>query len=269
MYLSGFYPLLFGVSPIALGGLLLTLVFSGTKAFLRKPQTRWTLYALFFMLLYYIATTFNHVAAPVRYQISLYPIACLLAAIGYTSLLGYLATTQLSRYASKIFVVILILFGSIHVYTLNTLKPYYFSYANSLLPSDYVLNLKDMGDGSYQAAQFLNTLPQSENLVIWSDKRGVCTFFSGLCYSNLDHKEYIEGNIEFDYYVISTGRKAQIKNHNRYHMIPFPTYLLRFDYLYDFKEPLQEILPGNRASNYVRIIQAKDIDILCHECLLH
>ena len=38
-----------------------------------------------------------------------------------------------------------------------------------------------MGDGSYEAGMYLNSLPNSEELKVWSDRNGVCVVFNGYC----------------------------------------------------------------------------------------
>lgn len=68
----------------------------------------------------------------------------------------------------------------ISVVNLWLVKPFYFSYTNDLLPKDYIIS-GAWGYGGYEAAQYLNNLPDSQNLIVWADVYGVCEFFKGKC----------------------------------------------------------------------------------------
>jgi hypothetical protein len=140
-------------------------------------------------------------------------------------------------------------------YSLWSIKPFYFSYASDLLPQKYVLNLKDMGDGSFEAAQYLNSLPDAKNLSVWTDKRGVCSFFKGNCDSaiNLTKEEAI-----FDYFVVSAGRetrtsKMTLSRFNR------DSDQIRLDKIYDMENPDFYLKLGGRINNFVKIIKAEKI----------
>lgn len=69
--------------------------------------------------------------------------------------------------------------------------PHFFLYTNTLLPDRYVLN-NPWGYGGYEAAQYLNALPNAENLTLWANSHGVCEFFVGKCIRSqkLDTKQY-------------------------------------------------------------------------------
>ena len=68
------------------------------------------------------------------------------------------------------------------------LTPFPLSYASSLLPMTHHTDVKDMGAGSYEAAQYLNSLPDAEHMLIWTDKDGVCKFFVGRCKRGLNYQ---------------------------------------------------------------------------------
>jgi len=76
------------------------------------------------------------------------------------------------------------------------IKPFYFSYTNDLLPKDYIIS-GAWGYGGYEAAEYLNNLPDAQNLRVWADVYGVCEFFKGKCL----HKSKVD-TIKFpiDYY---------------------------------------------------------------------
>lgn len=200
---ADFYTLVFALSPLALFGLLFALAslfFKKELVYSRRNLTIFYLASL--IIFYYLASTVNHVVATVRYQIALYPLAMIIAAIGIYKLLEIFKLTQPKHKVAAIlftaFVSLLGIFSS---------KPFYFAYSSSLLPEKYFANYKDMGDGSFEAAQYLNSLPNAKQLNVWSDKGAVCAVFVGECSIS-----YMPKNLkkqQFDYVVVSTGRKAK------------------------------------------------------------
>ena len=64
--------------------------------------------------------------------------------------------------------------------SLRNASPHFFLYMNDFLHTDYVLN-DPWGYGGYEAAQYLNSLPNAENLTLWANAHGVCEFFVGKC----------------------------------------------------------------------------------------
>ena len=140
----------------------------------------------------------------------------------------------------------------VNLYSLNSIRPFYFSYASSLLPEKYVLNFKDMGDGSYEAAQYLNSLSNPGGIEIWTDKRGVCMFFIGECNSGIGFEN--EDAVNFDYFVVSSGRESRTTTMtlNRYE--GGNDKILRLDKLYDEENPQWKLEIGGRPNNFVKVI---------------
>ncbi|HDZ85160.1 MAG TPA: phospholipid carrier-dependent glycosyltransferase [Candidatus Moranbacteria bacterium] len=258
LFLSGFYPLLFGLHPIVFFLFFFSLLSALKSKFIYEIKNRFILYSSILILLYYFGSTVNHVATTVRYQIILYALVFIISAIGLSNLLGYFSKKfgkEKLLISSAVAVIFL-------VATLYQVKPFYFSYASNLLPQKYVLNLKDMGDGSYEAAEYLNNLDDADNLYVWTDKRGVCTFFKGKCTSTLDYKRYItSGENNFDYFVATVGRRAKNTRHVLAKLAMKPDYLIRFDKLYTFENPDFQINLGGRESNFVKVIKADKIDL--------
>lgn len=256
--LANFYSLIFGIHPLVLIFAILAIFFSFFKKNYDTEDGKITIFLIIFIFLYYIGSMVTNVALTVRYQIILYPLALMLAAIGA----NYLIKSFSKKYAEvklatagQLFAVVILMI------TLYQIKPFYFSYASNLLPQEYVLNLKDMGDGSYEAAEYLNALPDAKNLSIWTDKRGVCVFFKGHCTSTLDFKKYISEGTIFDYYVVSTGRESRTTRTVNQKIGYNSPYIIRFDRLYDFATPDKEIVLAGRKSNYIKIINSDKINI--------
>ena len=201
--MADFYSLIFGISPLALIGFLFGISSIALKQKISNSRLHLTIfYFTLLIILYYLASTVNHVVSTVRYQIALYPLVMIIAAIGIYQFVSLFKGNQ-TRY--KITAIILTAIFSIA--GMIGSKPNYFAYASSLLPQNYLVNYKDMGDGSFETAQYLNALPDAKNLSIWSDKGAVCAVFVGKCEISFLPKKI--ANKTFDYVVVSSGRKSK------------------------------------------------------------
>jgi 4-amino-4-deoxy-L-arabinose transferase-like glycosyltransferase len=242
--LANVYSLIFGVSPLVLFGAVCALIFALKEKNKNSFETKIIVYFILFILFYYFASTVDHVIATVRYQIVLYPLFFTISAIGIFQLISFpfLRKYFLRISASFVFCLVIVL-------ELFSVRPFYFSYASILLPQKYLVNLKDMGDGSYEAAQFLNALPNARNLSIWSDKGAVCAVFKGKCTIGFTKKIK---TMKFDYLVTSSGRKSRTlklsASLNSY---------IDFHKAYSTEEYAQKIILAGRENNYVKIVSAQ------------
>lgn len=83
-----------------------------------------------------------------------------------------------------------------NVISILLITPFYFSYTNDLLPKNYIIS-GAWGYGGYEAAEYLNSQPNAENLTVWTDVYGVCEFFAGKCI----HKAKVDvAKYPIDYY---------------------------------------------------------------------
>ena len=245
-FFADFYALVFGLTPVVFL-LFIAALWNNVRAKdnLAREHVIVFYFALF-ILLYYVASTVNHVGATVRYQIILYPLAAIIAALGAQELLRI---TNIKKYLSMpAGTVLAIIFSLISLYQV---RPHFFSYASILLPPADILNFKDMGDGSFEAAQYLNSLPNAQSLSIWSDKGAACETFIGTCTTGLSSKDW-HGK-HFDYFITSTGRKSRTNKMagSLHSVVDLNRLYSRDDY--DFKINLD-----NRPNNFVKIISAKD-----------
>ena len=105
-----------------------------------------------------------------------------------------------------------------------------------------------MGDGSYEAAQYLNNLPDAKNLIVWTDKRGVCYFFKGGCFGAFE----LNKGREIDYFVVSAGREIRTARH-----IPYKgrhnDYEIQVDKIYELDNYDYRLDIGGRPNNYIKI----------------
>ena len=246
IFSANFYPLIFASLPIVIIGLMGALLtyFKDKEEFNSKKKS--ILYFITFILLYYFATTFNEVVSTIRYQVILYPLLLIISALGIIELIKQIKY----KYSFPIISTAILLIGLV---TLSETEPHYLGYASNLLPAKYVVDVKDMGDGSYEVAQYLNSLPDAENLFIWTDKRGVCDFFVGKCDSFYDTASFEKSPI-IDYLVISASRKNKITNETRSkESLPYD-----FEKIYNSPQSEYSIFIGNREKNYLKVLKAEN-----------
>lgn len=250
---ANFYSMIFGILPIALFLILIYVFKAGFFPTKQGQEERWSIYLVFFTLLYYTASTVNFVSATVRYQIVIFPLMFIIAAISLRWMVSKLAFGKNLYFQGALFISLF----AFSILSLESIKPFYFSYASDLLPKEYVLNLKDMGDGSYQAAQYLNGLPGAENLFIWTDKRGVCTFFKGKCTSDLN---FGKKGLDIDYFVVSSGREIRTGRMAAPKISGGNKSLANFNSLYQPEiNSVFKLEIGGRPNNYVKVVAAKEI----------
>jgi 4-amino-4-deoxy-L-arabinose transferase-like glycosyltransferase len=235
IFFSNIYVLLFSVKPFVILGVAL-LFFALLRILHSKKYTSLflaTFLTMLSILLYYLGSVLNGVASIIRYQIILYPLFILLAAIGYAFFISLFP----KKYSDWLLgMILLVLLGS----GITTLRgtPFPGSYASSLLPKDEVLDVKDMGPGSYEAAQFLNALPNAVNLTVWTDKSGLCNFFVGRCLSSPGRVTIQDPFI--DYVVVSSTRAKRITNMTKNAVVKYPD-ALPLPSFYTSKAPTEAV----------------------------
>jgi hypothetical protein len=249
--LTNFYPLVFGVTPLVFFALLFAPFFLLKKYFSESIALRTSFYLIIFILLYYLGTLVNGVAAIVRYQIIIFPLAAIIAGITVEHCRGAIHR-KLSKTAmpTPVFTAFLIvLFGGLSLAT----TPFPLSYASLLLPAKYGIDVKDMGAGSYETAKYLNALPDAPNLLIWTDKDGVCKFFVGRCMGSLNYKRLHEEGL--DYIVVSAGRQSRTTKMMRGDIEMNVPGLIHFDQYYMKRDPAYEIDINGRPSQFVKVFK--------------
>ncbi|MDP1883962.1 MAG: glycosyltransferase family 39 protein [Candidatus Moranbacteria bacterium] len=235
--LADFYSLIFSISPI----ILFAILFAASNIVRKKDMGRdsiTAIYIIFFILLFYLGSTIDNVIATVRYQIMIYPLAFILAAIGISELIKIEKVGKYLKLPVAYALIIPILLSSLFF-----IKPNYFAYSSEILPSNFLVNLKGMGEGSYEATDYLNNLPNAQNIAIWSDKATACDQFVGSCYWNKSQPANV------DYYVVSTDRKSRTLKS------------ISFDLTsaYENEHPAFEVLIGNNPNNFVKVIKSIDL----------
>lgn len=258
-FITSFYVLIFGISPLALIGAVLASLPRWKHRKFETPNFLFIWHLFLFIMIFYVASIFSTTVPIVRYQIILYPFIFVIAAYGWHRVFLFF-------YKKKQFVVFYVFVAFIvlsSIFSLYSIRPYYFSYNSLVLPQKHLINLKDMGDGIYDTAQYLNNLPNAKNLNVWSDRKIVCSLFVGKCTNVTDLKEFIEDGPNYDYYVVSRGHKHKTVRLIEQRLAGEATYPLRLDKLYsDNNSPVFELRLGNRPNQYIRIIDADTLDFL-------
>ena len=249
IFLTNFYPFIFGVAPVVFVSLLVAPFLFFRKHWHESDALRTSFYLIVFILLYYLGTTVNNVAAIVRYQIILFPLAAIVAGITLEYLLAHFHHHLKWKNAPTPVATALIL-TTLGTLTLLT-TPFPLSYASSFLPARYHTDVKDMGAGSYEAARYLNTLPGAKDMLIWTDKDGVCKFFVGRCSSSQSYVSLRERGL--DYIVVSAGRQSRTGKMMGGDIANNKPGIIRFDQYYDRPNPVYEIDINDRPSHYVKV----------------
>lgn len=141
-----------------------------------------------------------------RYAILLYPFFAFFGALTLATLIALLTERYPKCKESSLWIItstVILISGAL---SLSQTKPFYLTYENFLLPNKYFVT-DSWGYGSYEAAQFLNSQPNANNLLIWSDHSAVCQSFVGKCIR--DYKINLDQTIP-DYFVFS--RRGSIRH---------------------------------------------------------
>ncbi len=242
-FLLEWNPLVFTLTPITLFGLGFFLIRSFQK---QNPQLLF--FAVIFPVLsfaYLVLFLISDVLVTPRYSILLFSFMAFLAALGLSSLTDLFT----KKYAFAPLALFFLVFGA-SLISLLRIEPFYFNYSNFLLPK-HALVSDSWGYGGYEAAQFLNSLPEAEQLTVWSDYYGVCEFFHGRC---LTAYTFDKETIQPDYYVLT--RRGGIRYRSRYDRWEEKSGLVAYKY-YTSPNPAWELLIGDRPGNFVRVVKVE------------
>lgn len=231
-------PLVYSLTPLVLS----TLIFAWAFSFWRENRNHFVFTALSsFFPIFYAAVLQQGLLVHVRYSVLFYPLAMILAAFGIYEFCLWLKMKE--RWMIFVFLVIIM----ISSLSLWLSRPFYFNYTNDLLPKDDIIT-GAWGYGGWEAAEFLNRMPDARNLVVWSDYHGFCSFFAGKCVNDSAVKDWISKNREssngIDYFVAT--RRGRISNRKTWNSL---------EGFVDTEKPVWEMVIDGHPDNYVRIYQ--------------
>ncbi len=199
---------------------------------------------LMFVFLFLFAMLFSEVLATARYLILLYPAIAILAASGVRKSAWYLGNFGLHQ-TRRLLAPGIILSA---LASTALAAPFYFNYTNFFLPREKVIH-HSWGLGGYEAAQYLNSLPNADRLLIWSDYYGVCEFFRGRCLT-LEYEAAAKQR--FDYAVLSSrGKSLYRPEHSRWKK----TKNLQMSAAYADPNPDWQLLIDDRERNFVKVVK--------------
>ncbi|MFA6383032.1 MAG: glycosyltransferase family 39 protein [Parcubacteria group bacterium] len=233
--LKQFLPLIFSLSPMV----VLFLLYAWIRNWRKSDEFQWIIFVFSFFILVLVAASMQQkIMLIVRYSIMLYPLVFTMAAIGIYQF--FMLDKKSNAFKTVIFTGIIL----ISIISLWQIKPFYFNYTSRLLPQQY-LTTDAWGYGGYEAAEYLNSLPDAQNMRIWSDYNGVCLFFNGKCEANnltmKNIRKKSESAPRFDYFV--SDRRGSILSHNLWESLPEQY----------GSQLIQESNIGGRAGNFIRI----------------
>ncbi|MFZ2299669.1 MAG: glycosyltransferase family 39 protein [Candidatus Moraniibacteriota bacterium] len=168
------YPFVFSLPPV----ILLSVFFLWIRLIMRGRQLSDALFLAtllsWFAIAYFTASLSAGVLANARYSIILYPLFAFLAALGIREMITLVPESRRSVVSRLIlpFIVVSLALGLFHS------KPFFFNYVSPLLKKDFAVH-DAWGYGLYEAAQYLNALPEARDAFVWSDRNGICQFLSG------------------------------------------------------------------------------------------
>lgn len=242
-----FYPFVFSQLP-----LILILVFALWLKIIWGKLENFKLYIFFctfLPLLYFPSLLFSNVLANPRYSIMLYPLFAFLGALAIVELKPSLEKI-LKASSEKIIIIFSVLILLSGITALWFSKPFYFNYTNFLLPKQFIIT-DSWGYGEYEAAQYINSLPESEKLTIWSDRSAICQFLKSGCIR--DYKIDIN-KTRPDYFIVS--KRGSIRHQFQW---KYPELAKKsVAYYYEKGQVVWSLFIGNRPENFVKIIKAEE-----------
>ncbi len=206
------------------------------------------LFVSLFLPLYMAGGLASDVLVNPRYSILLYPFLAL-AFGAFVSLLSERVHKYTPSIRALFFGSVILLFG---FFSLFSSKPFYLNFENALLPKQ--LTFADAwGYGAYEAAAYLNNLPNPETIEIWTDRSGICQFIKGKCHR--DHE--IDPNHPPDYFVFS--RRGSLRH-------PFewderkgaPKHPTMYYYEQVKTNPAWKLEINDRPSNFIVIVKSEE-----------
>jgi len=239
-----FLAMTFTLTPLA----LFSLFFILGKYIIRPGRYAFLVFvSACFWVLYYLSMLYVHLMLTVRYEIMVYPLVSIMAAVGLWEFFSWKKLADINKGLVTALIIV------ISVFSLWSVKPFYFNYSNSLLPAKYTVN-EAWGNGEYEAAQYLNSLPDAQNLAVWADQNGFCTFFVGKCIKGKsDLTKNARQNVLNIDYLVKTRRGSMIY-YNIWGTINKNSTILK-------NQPVWQLYVNNNRQNYVQIYRAEDNNI--------
>jgi len=260
---------IFSVHPVQL--FLLTFISLGFfvyRSHWLEKREHFTLvaFSLIIPFVFWVGALFGDVFVNIRYGLMLYVPFAITSAIALWRIMQFERVCELTsqiltpltkRLRLSQYMLGILALSFVQVFSLFLIAPHYFNYHSFLLPREYVLT-DAWGYGAYEAAEYLNTLDEAEDLIVWSDRREACQFFVGKC--------IISRNIPFDSttvdYLIMSRRGSIVRQFRpRGSEENIPPSFKQSNY-YDNKEfadkqTVWRLDIGGRSENFVKVLKVE------------
>jgi len=236
-----FFPVVFSVSPLVLLSLLFLWLSSAGKKIADNP---WIFLSSFFLMAYYAAVISTGLLATIRYSAVVYPLLFFLAALGIFEFSKFFKNY---KYANHLITLLILTTLSASLWLT---KPFYFDYTNRLLPEKYLIT-GSWGEGGYEAAEYLNSLPNAKNLTVWADYNGVCEFFVGKC---LEIYKLDPDTPKIDYYVLTRRGGIRLNPDHIRWLNPKNVDAAKY---YKKENPTWRLDINGRPGNFVKIFKSE------------
>ena len=236
---------LFSLPPILLASLVLLALFGLRKRFLIDAPT--IILLVLFAFGFTLILIHSNILATARYAIMLFPVLATLGAFGLAEVarIGE-ARGKEWRPAIAVFAI------TASVLSLVAIHPFYANYANSFLPKK-ALVADAWGYGGYEAAAYLNRLPNAAELTVWSDYYGVCEFFIGKCLTAYTFDGTV---VQPDYYVLT--RRGEARYMSRFERWERLSGLTAHHYYRQTAiPPVWSLEIDDRPGNYVKVFRVE------------
>lgn len=253
-----FESLLLEINPVVFSLTPITLLFFSFFLFrlptLKRETTPWHFelwITLLFLPIFIFLLIFLDVLATPRYAIALYPLIAFLSASGlWEALSGLKQRWPKYDFLNTINAALLLIVVS--GISLLSSYPFYFNYTNALLPKQSLIS-DAWGYGGYEAAQYLNSLPNAQNLLVWTDYEGVCEFFVGKCMV----KQYKYSSKQPIDYAVVTRRGGILYNPNHSRWTKEGN--LSMKQAYDNPNPDWQLAIHNRPGNFIKVVKVDNV----------
>lgn len=232
-------PLSYSLTPIVLLGCFLACFrFSRTQGIVPVALILFPLgYPLIFQVL--------DVLLIPRYAVLVYPFFAFIAATSFAGMVEQLCSAALQRRMTHTALLVLAM------WSVMGSAPFYLSYANLLLAKNFLIS-DAWGYGGYEAAQYLNQLPNASSTTVWADYYGVCEFFVGRC---LTAYTFDRSLIHPDYYVLT--RRGRIRFLSRFERWERQSGLTARRY-YSDPHPQWALFINERPENFVKVYKVRE-----------
>jgi len=233
------YPFIFALTPIVLLGMLLAWLRNLIRP---KEEDMFVLLTLsIFLVVFYAGVIKQNLQVNVRYSVLVYAVGIIIASFGLAIPFDAFKQVRFNNLAKTFLFLIII---GVSSWSIRLVEPFYFNYANDILPKEYIIN-GGWGYGGYEAAQYVNRQSKDPTtLYVWTDYEGFCPFFAGRCFKGSQIKWNKKDTVDqIDFYV--TSRRGMMLSEQMWSNLTE----MRSE------QPVWELQIDGRPDNFVRVYE--------------